>query len=483
MVFLGDGQKVSWLSKEEAMTFNIKSIWIMFPIILAASFLLFYPSLNYYFLQDDWFVLNWVREGNLASFFSFRQDIIYWRPISMPIFFKINQTLFDLTPTGFHLVAFGFHIINVLLIYLLFRILKISKQVSLTISFLYATAAFHFIPLSWLSTTSYIIGPTFIFATLLLFLKDKLLFAFASFLLALSSSEFGLVVIPIMLILNFSQFGNTIKKLVPFIFVAVLYLVARYLLFPLPATGQYAITISPKILTNLFWYFAWTFNMPESLSTVFYLSNFANSAKASLEFWKIFILPITLIVIFLILIAKSKIRPKTIFLGLFWFMLGLTPVIFLPYHSYPMYLVIASLGIFYILANCFDKLKKNQLLLILAFAGIWSVASYFSISFTRTNHWLVNLQKISRSYISYTQDQVPNPPPNSVFIFAFPDIKYSKAHDFVIVQSEQNIKQALNDQDAIRVVYQDNTLVSLYQTHQYIPQAPPNSVYFTIQPR
>lgn len=463
------------------MTFNIKLIWIAFPIILAASLFLFYPSFSYYFFQDDWFILNWVREGNLASFFNFRQDIIYWRPLTMPIFFKINQTLFDLTPTGFHLVAFGFHVINIFLIYLLFRVLKISKQVSLIISFLYATAAFHFIPLSWLSTTSYIIGPTFIFATLLLFFKNKVIWSFMSFLLALGSSEFALVAIPIMLVLRFAEFGPTVKKLAPFIFVAVLYLVARFLLFPLPSTGQYEIAIKPKILTNLFWYLAWTFNLPEALSTVFYFTNIGKSLTAISDFTQYAILPVILLTIFTLL--ARKVSTIIITKGVLIFLVSLAPVIFLPFHIYPMYLAIASLGIFWILANCFDKLGKNQLLIILAFAAIWFAASYLSISFTRTNHWITNLQSISKAYVDATRNLVKNPTSGSVFLFRYPTIEFSQKHGLTIVQSEQNIRQALNDQDVIQVIYKDETLKSLYETKDYIPKAPPESVSFTIQPR
>src|SRR3989344_7144783 len=83
----------------------IKQFWF-FPLIFAFSLFLFYPSLNYYFFQDDWFVLNWVRTGNLLSFFEFRTDIIYWRPISMPIFFWIGEKIFGLNPLGFHLLSF-----------------------------------------------------------------------------------------------------------------------------------------------------------------------------------------------------------------------------------------------------------------------------------------------------------------------------------------------------------------------------------------
>ena len=77
-------------------TISKYQIPLAFLGIFAASFYLYYPSLSYYFFQDDWFVLNWVRTDDFWSFFKFRTDIIYWRPLTMPIFFKIGQVFFDL---------------------------------------------------------------------------------------------------------------------------------------------------------------------------------------------------------------------------------------------------------------------------------------------------------------------------------------------------------------------------------------------------
>src|SRR3989338_7146981 len=127
------------------------SIWLIFLLIFSTTFALYYPSLNYYFFQDDWFVLNWVKFQSFISFFSFRTDIIYWRPITMPMFFKLNNILFGINPTGYHLVAFLFHFANIILIAKILRELKVSKKSAILGSFIYAVAAFHFVPLSWLS--------------------------------------------------------------------------------------------------------------------------------------------------------------------------------------------------------------------------------------------------------------------------------------------------------------------------------------------
>lgn len=457
-----------------------KSTWIYFPIIFAATIFLFYPSLTYYFFQDDWFVLNWVREGNLASFFSFRTDIIYWRPLSMPILFALVQSIFGTNPTAFHLIALLFHLVNIVLVYFLFTTLKISKTVSAVIAFIYATASFHFIPISWLSTTSYILGPTFIFATLIFFIRGKLVFSITTFLLALTSSELALITIPILLILA-SNLRSTLKKLLHFILISAIYLALRFAIFPVPRTGEYEIIFDEKVFVNLFWYLVWTFNIPEKMSTIFFFANIKSSILASLQFYNYLILPLISIVFTVIVIAVSKLKFRELIKGAAWFIIGILPVLFLPKHIYPMYLVVGVLGIFYLLGLSFDRINKRYL--IITFSAIWFISAMLTLSFTRKTHWIPNEQAISRAYINYTKKQIPDPLPNSTFLFKPADHSFSKEHNFILVETEDNVRQSLNDQDAIKVIYNDSTLRSIYLTHQEPSLITEHANVFEISPR
>jgi hypothetical protein len=157
MVFLGNKKKVSRFSKENP---SMKTIPIFsLAIIFLISFALFSFTLNYYFFQDDWFVLSWVKTQNPLSFFAFRTDIIYWRPISMPILFFLQNKLFSLNSVAFHLVSFLFFFTLIGAVYKLFTELIKSTKWALITALLYGTWSIHYISLSWISTTSYIIGP------------------------------------------------------------------------------------------------------------------------------------------------------------------------------------------------------------------------------------------------------------------------------------------------------------------------------------
>lgn len=440
-----------------------KSTILIFIVIFLFSAFLYLPSLNYYFFQDDWFVLNWIRTKDWISFFSFRTDIIYWRPISMPIFFKIGYILFNLKPFGYHLIIFIFHLLNIILVYLLFRTLKISKALSLLVSFLFATAAFQFVSLSWLSTSSYVIGPAFILSTMIAFLNKKFIWAFLFFCLGLASTELILSVIPILFVISKVKIGKSVKNLFPYIILAIIYLIIRFFIFPLPKSGQYELKFTAQILTNFFWYFVWIFNVPEKMATILFFSNLKASLAAIIQFFQYLIFPLMLITAFFILISRSKIKKTVIIKGLIWFVVGILPVIFLPHHVYPMYLVVSSLGIFYILAKSLEKFK-NYTFIIFAFSIAWFFSAYKTLSFTQVNHWIRNEQAISKAYTIYVKDKIKNPKSETGFLFKPADLSFSVKNNFTI-KDKKEIFQSLNDQSSLQVIYNDSSIRSFYANH------------------
>lgn len=450
-------------------------IWLIFLLIFSTTLALYYPSLNYYFFQDDWFVLNWIKFQSFLSFFSFRTDIIYWRPITMPMFFKLNNILFGINPTGYHLVAFLFHFANIILIAKILRELKVSKKSAIFGSFIYAIAAFHFVPLSWLSTTSYIVGPTFIFLALLMFLQNKSPVSFIFYLLAILSTELSLTLIPLTLILK-TNF-QTLRKLLPFVTIAIVYLIARFMLFPLPRSGDYQLILNSNVLVNVFWYFAWFFNVPEKMSTLIFFSTPKASLVTALQFIKYLIVPTILISTSLLLVYQSHLKKREVLKALLVFLSGILPILLLPKHTYSMYLVIASLGLIYLISKALDKIRKfNLVVSILIF--LWTLSSALTLSFTRNTHWVTNEERISKTYVDFTKSLVKNPNNNSVFIFYPASKDFNERYKITTVKGENNIRQALNNQDAIKVAYDNPTLDSLFLLHlEKLPSFNNRSVY------
>ena len=459
----------------------MKKNWWVFPSIFTLVLIIFYQSLNYYFFQDDWFVLNWVRSANFLSFFSFRTDIIYWRPLSMPIFFALAKLLFGLNPFGFHLVALIFHFINIVLVYQLFRQLKFKQSTSYFAAFIWGTAAFHFVPLSWISTTSYILGPTFIFSSIILFLKSKFKTSFLLFLIGLLTSELTLITIPL-IVLTGGNIKKKVKNLLPFLIAAVPYLTARFIIFPLPATSDYAPILNTKIFVNLFWYFAWIFNVAERFSTIFYLSQIKNWWSLIKEFPNLLAGPIFLMISFVAILLVAKPKIKILGRAAAWFTIGLSPIILLANHAYAMYLSIASLGVIYLLATCIERLPRFRKGAIFILGSVWFISSLLTVNFLRSNHWTSNEQAVSMAYALFVKDQVQDPTPNSTFVFRNAQKEFQDKYRLTLLDSEDIVYQSLNGDSAVQVLYKDSSLKSVYLKNGQQFKLPHGANSYEIQP-
>ncbi|MEX2028051.1 MAG: hypothetical protein WD988_00945 [Candidatus Curtissbacteria bacterium] len=460
----------------------IQKKWWVFASIFTLSLALFQKSLSYYFFQDDWFVLSWISNEGLPSYFSFRTDIIYWRPLTMPIFFAIGKGLFGLNPLGFHLIAFTFHCINICLVYLLMRQLHLKQVAALFAAFIWGISAFHFVPLSWLSTTSYIIGPTFILSTVILFLKSKYKTSVLFFILALCSTELSLITPALILILD-ANIKKKFKKLLPFFILVIPYLVVRFVIFPAPTRSDYAPSINLKLLTNAFWYFAWNFNMAERFSTIFYLSNIKSSVGLIREFASLLAGPLFLMVSFMALLLKVKPAGAIVIRGIAWFMVGLSPVIFLTNHAYAMYLAIASLGIIYMLAKTIDALSRFKVPVIITLGSIWFASSAHTVNFLTVNHWIPNEQAVSRAYSTYTKEEIPNPVKDSTFVFRNAQKTFQEKYKFTLLDSEDIVYQSLNGNTAMQVLYNEPSLKSIFLKSGQQLSPNPNQIFYEILPQ
>lgn len=456
--------------------------------VFLASFILFAESASYYFFQDDWFVLNWVRSGDFLSFFTPRTDIIYWRPISMPLLFFTMDKLFPLNPLAFHLVAFFLFGILIFLVYKLLIALGFDQKLSTLGAFLYGTWPIHYISLSWLSTTSYIIGPIFQILSFLFFISflktgkvRSYLASFTIFLLALASSEFTLV-LPVIFALYpfFLKEKIQIKYILPFLAVDLAYIFVRFILFPIPAGGDYQLSADTKLLNNYLWYILWGFNFPETFKYLIFPSLPRESFKILLDFWQVTLPAILLLIFSTARVALRAIQELKIFLiGLAWFTIGLLPVIFLAKHSYPLYLSFAGIGMILILISSF---KKAPTYLTLGFIVLWLIASFSTLNFTKDNHWIKNEQAVSRAYVDYVLATHAAPPQNSVFIFKPPNITFSENHDIVIVEGEDTIKLALSDQNAMQVIFAGISIKSIFSSHQQKVNLPEGLPSFEVSP-
>lgn len=439
-------------------------LFLTFPI----SFLLFLPSLRYYFFQDDWFVLNWTRTGDLLSYILPRTDIIYYRPISMPILFKTVNTIFPLNPFAFHLVAFAIFCALIVSVYVLFNHLGFDKKISTLGAFLYGTWPIHYISLSWLSTTSYIIGPLFQVLSFINFIKftkgqklQNYVFSFFFFLMAILSSEFTFV-LPIIFWLYLRAYDKktNLIQFMPYIAICLIYLFIRIILSPIPARDDYGLLVNLQLLNNYLWYILWGLGLPERFKTLLYFSTPKQSLKVIFDFAQVAI-PTIILTLSLSLVAIRNLREnlKPYIFGILWLTIGLAPVLLLTNHAYPLYLSFAGIGLLFILLNAFAKTPS---VFLAAIVLLWLVSSYSNLIFTRTHHWVKDEQAISKSYVDYVRQNVNTSQSGSILYFKHPDLEFTKKHNFTILQSEDTLKLSLSDQNAMQVIFNNSYIQSVF---------------------
>lgn len=267
MVPMGNKQKNSRVSEKID-----KKLILYFLVIFSVSLIVFWPNFNYYFFRDDWFLLNWVNSSTFYSLLNVRTDIIYWRPISLPIFFWINYKMFGIDSTIFHL--FSLTIFSTLIIstyILLKKLIKDNKSALITTLF-YATWPIHFISLGWLAATQYIIAPVFGLLSFILFIKfienakyKSLILCNSFYILGLLSHESIIILPALIFIWGFIlKRSNYLQPLSPMIIVSVIYVLFRIIIFLPNLSNEYNIAFNNTPIINLAWYVLWALNLPES---------------------------------------------------------------------------------------------------------------------------------------------------------------------------------------------------------------------------
>lgn len=448
---------------------------LIFVIIFIISTLVLFSSvLNYYFFQDDWFHLKISNAQNVKdfiSFFMFRTDIIAWRPVSKQIFFFLIINVFNVNSFIPHLIIFSFHLSNVFLIYKLVIKVRNNTLNAIVTAFLYSTAAFHFTTLAWISAGELTIGTFFyLLASLMLlnyFSSKKIsdyILAIISFVLCLSSTEFA-VTWPLFITLLIFLSNKSKKKLINYlkpilipVFLILVYLGFRLLIYKVPVKDNYEISFGPNIIKNFLWYNIWLLNVPEDVRAHVRLLPFAIS-KDFINAGKEYLLPISIpLFIFLAIILRRFIslfskNTLHLFLSTFAFLfLSLLPVLIFPNHISAHYLLIPSIGIYiflgYILSKKYNKSSnKRHLLFVFFTCCCWFLLSFSSLALTKKINWIPGEQSLSRNLTTKIQKKYPYLP------------SYSS---LLIYDSDLKIKHALMDQYALQVLFNDETLKTIY---------------------
>ncbi len=447
-------------------------------VIIFISLLLFKNSFSVYFFQDDWFLLSISKVRSLGDFLHFfipRSDVQFYRPLSGEIFYFLGKVLFGLNPFGFHLITWIFFVLNVCLIWKLSRKFINSKLLQLFLVFLYATSAIHNNSLFWLANFSYIFSGFWYFLGFLVFLKKDLSrinpWLVIVYILGLLSNEFMLT-FPLMLViygLLFAQkqIKKNISTVVILVVITLLYLAIRLFIFK-PDYGSYKFVFDKSILSSYRWFFLFFLNWPETMKDQM-ISWYRVSSRFLETFTREFYLfmlnlgVVTTVVVLLPFIYAMKNKKyllfirssgRKIFFALFWYIINLLPIIFIPSHISPHQGTIAIFGFMLLLIISLESFQKSVpdnlfRLIIIVFGISWIVSSIFSIELNDRVHWIKRRSELARYWITKTKNVFPTLPKRT----------------FIQIPTEdKEVIVALRDGWGIQNVYSDDDLSVIFST-------------------
>lgn len=471
---------------------NRRVFLLFFACAYLFSLYLYAPNVDFYFFQDDFFEINISKAGSFReylSFFNFRDDIIAYRPISLQNYFFASQNLFDLDPVGFRLITFILFFANGFLItWFISKICK-SNLVGILAAVLWLTSSIHFMSLTWIAAAYNIIGTFFwlltsFFAHMFTKSEKPIFFAatFLTFLITVGSYEFS-VTWPVIFGLYYflvlkNSLWRTAKLFSPFMIIALVYIGARFLLIKIPQITEYQAVLNLDSAKAFFWYILWTFNIPEELKKQVVSSLVSLNPIFLAEFWTLTVKSFTSFLWVMILAVavplslavkkEIKLDIKLIFFFLVFFSLAISPVLVLPNHTFSMYLTLASIGIYALVAYLLTLTRSK--FLVTSVLLIWIFSSATTINFYRHNYWMIEAQKAAKKTMLDLKSQFPTLTPNSTVFYYLP---YSWQW------------QALSYQEAIKTVYNDPSL-SIYYNKEALKEAykksPDRPVYIYLPP-
>lgn len=442
----------------------IKSILrTYYPIIF--SLLIFLPSIGNFFSSDDWFHLRITQITSFQQFLNFfsfshtAQSAAFYRPLSTQVFFYIFQSLFGLVSWSYYLFVlccFGYSL------YLLyqFAIRQLNSHIHAKIAVLiYGVSVSNFTRIYFLSAFQEISLVIFSLLSLLYFPKSKVK-GVMFFVLALLSKETAIILPILLLIFNYRDLKkNTIAFLWLFT-ISLIYLFFRFKVFGLAVGDSYLWNLSPyKAANTLMWYILWSFGAPELL--VDYVGSGLKLVPKFytdyLVWWKSILIPLfgTLLAATVLVVKKFKEVDTRLLSYVFFFLISISPVLFLPSHKFALELGLPLVGFSLAIAWLFPK-KLSILSYI--FLSFYLILNILMNCLTYTRHYSVSRGEISSKVYSYLVKNYPSPPEFSYFEFINDTEDYGPAWG----QSKQ-ISQALSGSDFFRVFYRSPGFKVYYQ--------------------
>ncbi len=453
---------------------------LVFGLIFALTLGLYFPVFKIFFTGDDFFHFKVsLTYGSLASFiklFGFypfdSRGIAFYRPLFREVTYNLVYQIWGLNQIPLRVLSMLLHFSNVVLVFIFIKQIFKSERVAYLTSLFFSIAVANTGAIYYLAGGLQAQGATlFVLSTLIIFPKHKIL-AFITFILSLMSHELAVVTPALLVGLMILNKDFKVKYVWPYLALVIVYLYADFKIIGFSKSEiQYRLSLNPKSsINNIFWYGLWSFGLPETL--IDFIGPGFKLNPNLFKYWGYlykFISPAffasiaTLLAIFMSKIIKLKriiLKKEIIFLG-FWFVTGISTVVFLPLHKSTYYLAL-SLPAFWAIVSyfLFEKSKVSKFL-SLVFVICLSVLIFYSTRAMDITYWASQRGKLSERLISDIKTKYPSLPKGASIV-----VKNDPNYPFIADDWGGTSKQAnliLSGSDALQLLYNDPSLKVFYE--------------------
>jgi len=398
--------------------------------------------------QDDYYlisqaVFNSLGQQILSSLPNL--DSIFFRPLGMQAYFYLMARLFWTTAWKYRIIAILVHGINSILVYKISQ--KIIKSGAVFVWLMYLISPWQFTAIGWIVNISYLTGTMFAFLSILSALKKRFILSILFFAVGMLTNEL-VAVVPLLMILL--RFANKRRLTIPIFIILGLYGTIR-LKFPSASTGDYGFKIGLNVIQNIRWLLLWTLGWPETYKDQFI--SFININKEFLSVFpgETFIFAVTSLVVLMVFLQSAK-NGRLMFLGISWFIVALSPVIFFSNHISPHYAAIASVGLYLIIAEALSWLPAK---LKVFFIAIWIIQFIAALKINLATHWWTRHALEAGRLTKIIKNKYPSLPPDKNLLL---EVNNQREVNLVLA-GDNAVKLIYTDRDAKLIVTQESSLI------------------------
>jgi protein O-mannosyl-transferase len=380
-------------------------------LILLATVVTYYPTLNNYFVNwdDIVYIMNneMIKSFSMHNFGQMFSSFFMgnYHPLTI-LSFAFDYNLFQLNATAYHIHNLILHLINASLVYYFcFLLFNRNYTVAFIVSFLFAVHPMHVESVAWVSERKDLLYTLFFLLSLVSYLNYSKTLEYRYFFISLGLfvlaclAKAQAVTLPMVLILvdyykNRKLNRRLVFEKIPFFLISLtIGIISIFAQKFDNAINQVGIPPVHSLFYGNYsiWVYLFKFFIPANLTCLY---EYPKSAEGGLP-WILYFAPLILAFLVAVIVKTWKSKSYITF-GILFFMFTIFPVLqFLPVGDAVVaerYTYIPYIGLFLIIAIGYTELDKNHkyatLKKVVKYTGLVVIGIFCILAWNRTKIWV-----------------------------------------------------------------------------------------------